>query len=207
MRFRLLAPLVPVALTFALVSCASTDEHAAVDWVDWGDDPMANPAFIEAMTAAGALGPEHEMLAARAGTYDVEGAYWMAPGGEATPMTATARIAPLFDGRFTVESFSSEMMGMPYEGLLHQGFDNVTERYWSIWVDSMNTSAWVSYGTEIAPGVIEYHGTNRDVFTPDGRPSRMTVTDDGDGSHTMRMYDFREGTDEYVVMELVYSRR
>ncbi|QDU83147.1 hypothetical protein Pla163_02440 [Planctomycetes bacterium Pla163] len=210
MRIRLL---VTLALSFALTGCNSTGDHhrgihdrSQVEWVDWGDDPMANPAFMEAMGAAGALGPQHAMLAARAGTWKVEGAYWMAPGGEATPMTATARITSLFGGRFTVESFASEMMGTPYEGLLHQGFDNVTQRYWSIWVDNMNTGVWISHGTEIEPGLIEYHGVNRDIFTPDGRPSRMTVKNNGDGSYTMHMYDFREGTDEYVVMELTYSR-
>lgn len=203
MHLRFLAPL---ALAIAAASCSSTDQ-AAVQWVDWGDDPMANPAFMEAMMAAGALGPQHEALAAHAGAWQVEGAYWMAPGGEATPMTATAQIASLFGGRFIVEAFSSEMMGQPYEGQLMQGYDNVTQRYWSVWTDSMNTGAWIYYGNEVEPGVIEYRGTGHDVFAPTGRPTRLTVTADGDEGYTMHMYDHRPGVDEYVVMELNYSRR
>jgi hypothetical protein len=130
----------------------------------------------------------------------------MAPGGEATPRTATAQIEALFDGRFIVEEFSSDMMGQPYEGRLMQGYDNITERYWSIWVDSMNTGAWVYYGHEVEPGLIEFRGTGHDVFTPTGRPARLTVTTDGDEGYTMHMYDHRPGVDEYVVMELVYRR-
>ena len=72
--------------------------------------------------------------------------------------------------------------------------------------NSMSTGCWLAHGTETAPGVVEYFGTAEDILTPGGRMMRMTTTDNGDGSYTMRMYDRREGVDEFQSMELRYSR-
>lgn len=205
MKIRLLTSF---ALALTLASCHTNGDHD-VEWVDFGEigpNPWENEALTAAMTEAGALGPQHEMLAARAGTWKVVGNSWMTPDGPPMPMNATATTELLFGGRYIVETFKSDMMGVPYEGRLFQGYDNVTDRFWSIWTDNMNTGPWISYGTEIEPGVFEYRGRGHDVFTPGGRPSHMVITTNDDGSYTMQMFDFREGVDEYVVMELNYSR-
>ena len=70
----------------------------------------------------------------------------------------------------------------------------------------MSTSCWVSYGTEVSPGVIEFRGTANDILTPNGRPTRMTTSMNEDGSYTMRMYDSRDGAEEFQSMELHYTR-
>ena len=70
----------------------------------------------------------------------------------------------------------------------------------------MSTGCMVSFGTETSPGNVELKGTATDIFTPGGRATRMTTTNNGDGTYTMRMYDKREGTDEFQVMELLYKR-
>lgn len=97
-------------------------------------------------------------------------------------------------------------MGMPFEGRLIQGFDNLTQEYWCLWMDSMSTGCSISRGTETAPGHVEFHGTATDILTPKGRPVRMTTTDNGDGSYTMRMFDTREDGREFESMELHYVR-
>ena len=47
----------PLALCLLALSCSSTEK---VEWVDYGDDPMLNPQYMEDMTAAGTPGPQHE---------------------------------------------------------------------------------------------------------------------------------------------------
>ena len=74
------------------------------------------------------------------------------------PMPSTASIKVLLGGRQTVEEFKSDFMGMPFEGRLLQGYDNVTQRYWCVWTDNMSTGCMISYGTETSPGTIEYLG-------------------------------------------------
>ena len=198
--------LLPLVLSLSVIACSSTDKTGSVEWVDFGDDPMQNPAYMEAMAAAGTPGAPHEVLTSRAGRWKVDGKTWMAPGTEPMPMVATARTEVILGGRYVVEEFKSDFMGQPFEGRLTQGYDNVTQRYWSMWTDSMSTSCWVSYGTEVSPGVIEFRGTANDILTPNGRPTRMTTSMNEDGSYTMRMYDTRDGSEEFQSMELHYTR-
>ena len=200
---KILAPL-SLSLSLALASCHSLTDH--VDWVDYGEDPMQNPQYMADMTAAGAPGPEHEALARRAGSWKVEGKTWMAPGTDPMPMQATARIDVLLGGRVTIEEFESDFMGMPFEGRLVQGFDNLSGEYWSLWTDNMSTGYFISQGTETSPGSVELRGSARDILTPNGRPVRMITTDNGDGTYTMRMFDTREDSGEFQSMELLYTR-
>ena len=167
---------------------------------------MQNPQYMADMTAAGTPGTQHETLASRAGAWKVEGKMWMAPDTDPMPMTATANIKVLLDGRYTIEEFKSDFMGMPFEGRLISGYDNISGQYWNVWFDNMSTGPYVSHGTEALPGQVELVGTAKDILTPGGRQNRMTITDHGDGSHTMKMFDVREGTGEFQVMELHYTR-
>jgi hypothetical protein len=192
-----------LALLLAVASCSSTDE---VEWVDYGEDPMQNPQYMEDMAAAGTPGPQHERLASHAGSWKVEGQMWMAPGAEPMPMNATAAIEVLLGGRTIVEDFKSDFMGEPFEGRLIQGFDNVSQRYWSLWTDNMSTGYWMAHGTETSPGQIELKGTAKDIFTPKGRPVRMTVTTNDDGTFTTKMFDSTADGEQFQSMELHYSR-
>ena len=175
-------------------------------WVDYGESPMENPQFLEDMTAAGMPGDEHMALAKRAGSWRVEGRMWMEPGGEPMPMTATARTEVILGGRYTVEEYKSDFMGQPFEGRLLQGYDNLTEQYWSVWTDNMSTGAWMSYGKKTAEGRYEYEGTAKDIMTPEGRPTRMVITVARDGGYTMEMFDSRPDGSEFRSMELNYRR-
>ena len=35
------------------------------------------------------------------------------------------------------------MMGMPFEGIGRTGYDNVTGKYWSTWIDNMSTGCYL----------------------------------------------------------------
>lgn len=192
-----------LALWLTILSCNLPER---VEWVDYGEDPMQNPQYMTDMTAAGAPGSQHEALARHAGSWKVEGKVWMEPGADPVPMQATAEVEVLFDGRYIVEEFKSDFMGMPFEGHLMQGYDNLNQQYWTLWTDNMSTGYMLSHGTETSPGKIELAGTAIDLLTPKGRPFRMTTTDNGDGSFTMKMFDTRKIGGEFQSMELLYTR-
>jgi hypothetical protein len=177
-----------------------------VEGGDYGADPMQNPQYMADMTAAGTPGPQHKMLAGRAGSWKVAGKMWMEPGTEAMPMNATAKTQVLLGDRYIVEEFKSDFMGMPFEGRLFQGYDNLTQQYWSVWTDNMSTGYMISHGTETSPGKIEFEGTASDILTPNGRSMRMTTTTHSDGSYTMKMFDTRKDSGEFQSMELHYTR-
>ena len=192
-----------VALAYCTLACTSTDR---VDWVDYGTDPMQNPQYMADMTAAGTPGEQHEVLARRAGKWKVVGQVWVEPGMDPVPMNAAATVEVLLGGRYLVEEFKSDFMGMPFEGRLIQGYDNLRELYWSMWTDNMSTGYWMSHGVQAGPGELKFEGTATDILSPNGRPTRMTRTDLEDGSYTMKMFDTRAGGREFQSMELHYTR-
>ena len=192
-----------LALWLTILSCNLPER---VEWVDYGEDPMQNPQYMTDMTAAGAPGSQHEALASRAGSWKIEGKMWMAPGEDSMPMPATATTKVLLGGRYIVEEFRSDFMGMPFEGRLLQGFNNLTQQYWSLWIDNMSTSYWLSHGTETSPGTVEFEGTASDLLTPKGRPVRMVTTTGDDGSYTMKMFDSHKDSGEFQTMEMRYVR-
>ena len=191
--------LTPLLLCLA-TSCAS------VEWVDYGEDPMQNPQYMADMAAAGAVGPQHEAMAKMVGNWKVEGKSWMAPGTDPMPMDATAKVSMVLGGRYLIEEFKSDFMGQPFEGRLVQGYDNIRQMHWCMWTDNMSTGCFMSDGVETSPGVIEFVGTATDILTPGGRTTRMVATQNDDGTHSLQMYDTREGSGEFMSMELNYTR-
>lgn len=197
MNIRTIAPALSLLL---FVGCNS------VEWVDFGDDIMANPAYMEASQAAGTPGHHHAELAKGAGEWVVDGMICSEPDTEMMPMNGTSTVEVILGGRVIRQSFHSEFMGMPYEGQLLMGYDNLHDEYWSIWMDSFSTWYSPSWGFGDGEGNISMAGTFQEVQTPNGRPNRTTIETHDDGSYTQRMYDLARTGEEFLVMEFHYRR-
>lgn len=177
-----------------------------VEWVDYGEDPMANPKFMADLMTAGAPGENHKQMAESVGEFKVTGKMWMEPGAEAMPTTATASRKTVLGGRYVIEEYKSDFMGMPFEGMLIQGYDNLAGEHVSIWMDTWSTWPTISSGNHDDQGVLHLRGTMRDVMTPKGRPSHSAISGESQDGGTMSMYDTRPGGGEFKVMELTYER-
>lgn len=162
-------------------------------------------AMMEAWEKASTPGAQHAQLAASAGTWDVASTWWMEPGKEPEKSTGTAERTAILGGRVLVEKFSGTMMGQPFEGMGTTGFDNVSQKYWSTWTDSMSTGMMLSTGT-CEGSKCEFTGTYNDAMT--GGPQTMRlVSEHGPDSETMVMYGPGPDGKEVKMGELVYTRR
>lgn len=163
-------------------------------------------ASMAAWEAAGALGPEHAKLAAMAGTWDVTSTMWMPGAPEPTVSVGVAERTLRLGGRVLAENFTAEMMGQPFEGMAHTGYDNVTKRWWSTWSDTMSTAVIVLYGDSKDESTDEFSGTMTDPVG--GLPIAMRIvialTPDRE-VHTF--YETHTGASEVKSMELVYVRK
>ena len=151
-------------------------------------------------------GAPHEALAGHAGAWQVTGKSFFGPGGEAMEMVATAEVEMVLGGRVQIERFRSDFQGMPFEGMLLAGFDNLRQEHWHIWIDSFSTGYSAAWGGPREDGVLEFHGTLQDPMTPEGRPSRTEIAQHGDDRYTMTMFDTLPDGTEWVAMELDYRR-
>ena len=167
---------------------------------------MDMDAMMAAMMKAGTPGEAHKSMASHVGKWKVDGKMYMGPGAGPSPMMATAETEAIMGGRYTIEHFHSDFMGMPFEGMLISGYDNLSERYWNLWMDNMSTRYTPAWGTMKDDGTLEFHGTNYDPMTPEGRPNRTEIKMESDDHVIMKMYDTLPDGTEWIVMEFDYTR-
>ena len=119
---------------------------------------------MAAYMKAAAVTENHKFLARYAGDWDVEVTYWMAPGEPPTKSTATFKGEMLLGGRYLEMTFKGFMLGRPFEGIQLVGFDNLEEKYNTLWIDNTSTSFFITKGTR-AGNVLNETGAWPDPVT------------------------------------------
>ena len=192
-----------VVVAFAVLAswgAASAQEAPADAELPPGMSAEDMAAWMRAATP----GPEHEGLAAMAGSWTFSGTAWMGPEMAPSHFTGTAERRMIFGGRILVEEVTSEWMGETFEGTAMTGFDNVSGNYWSTWVDSMSTGIMLAHGS-CAEGACDFSGTYNDPITGSPKKNRMTLTLAADREVHEAFEHGPEG--EFKSMELIDSRK
>lgn len=194
---RSLVVLLAVVLAACAVPAAAQEEA-----------PPADPG-MEAMMAAMAPGPQHAMLASQAGTWSLTMTIWGEPGAPPQTSTGSAERAMLFGGRVLEERVSAELMGMPFEGRAHTGYDNLTGEWWSTWMDNMGTGVTMMKGTvDEDTHTVTWEGEMSDPMAGGKRPMRIVTRHEGDDKVVSEFYWPGPGGGDMVKsMEIVYERR
>jgi hypothetical protein len=166
-------------------------------------------AMMEKMAKAATPGPQHQMLAKMAGDWNATLKYQMDPAQPWQEEKSSSTISNLMDGRYSQEVTSGSMMGQPFSGMGITGYDNVTGRFVSTWIDNMGTGIMTSTGTADASGkVINWVGSMSDPMTGKISKSRMVTTITDDDHHTFEMYSVPPGAKkEMKTMVIEYSRK
>ena len=135
--------------TGAAVLAAGTLIASLVLAQDKSAPPKPDPQMQELMKkaeAAGTPGAAHQALEPLVGNWTAEVKCWMAPDGPPTVTKATAKATRILNGRFVQEEFNGEFMGRPFHGMSLLGYDNLKEKYTSVWLDDMHTSLVTALG-------------------------------------------------------------
>jgi hypothetical protein len=126
--------------------------------------------MVEAMMP----GPEHQMLARYAGSWQLETTIWPQPGAEPMTMASTAESEMVLGGRFLMSRGSSNFMGQEVETLNLLGFDRRSKEFTLEAFDTMGT---YSVGARGAMGA-------------DGRTAVLRGTDYDAIGQLTQVYDF-----------------
>lgn len=164
--------------------------------------PPMDPAMMEAMMKAGTPGAEHKSLDSFAGTWNATITSWVAPGADPFKMEGTSETRWIMGGRYLEQRFSSEFMGMPFEGIGYTGYDNVKKQYWSTWMDNMSTGFMVQTGTGE-----KMTGTMPDPMTGKDMKVEMTLKVTSADAHTMEMWQPGPDGTMYKSMQIDYTRK
>lgn len=149
----------------------------------------------------------HQKMAASAGDWTTTGKMWMDPSAPPTELKGSAKFRMVLGGRFQVQEYTGDMMGMPFEGFGIGGYDNATKKYSSLWMDSMGTGMMFASGTADDKGVVTQIGKMSDPRGIEYDIREVIAHKDAD---TMTFELHMKGPDtkgEQKVMELTYTRK
>jgi hypothetical protein len=158
-------------------------------------------AYMEKMQP----GPAHQMLARVTGDWSYTITSFENPEAPMT-MTGSATKKMILDGRYLREEVTGDMMGMPFTGIGITGFDNTTQKYQSIWFDSMSTGMLVSHGEFVEGNTITMFNEHTDAMT--GKTIKAkTVTEFVDDNKHFFYWYVLEDDKEIKQMEMEYVRK
>ena len=166
---------------------------------------------MQACMAAGTPGKNHEMLAKSTGVWKGKSTMWMGPGME-PPMKSecTSTITTVMDGRYTKNVIEGDMPGMgPFHGLGFNGFDNVSQKFVSSWIDNhssgiMNGTGELSADGKTMTWIYTYNCPIRKAPAKMREVHRYT----SDNAMTFEMYgDDPKTGKEYKMMEIQFTRK
>ncbi|MBI1950062.1 MAG: DUF1579 domain-containing protein [Acidobacteria bacterium] len=163
-------------------------------------------AEMEAYIKAGTPGVQHEWLASTAGIYTLKIKSWHEPGGPAMEEAGTATRKTMLDGRVVTEDLKSTMMGTPFTGHGMMGYDNVTGKYWSTWMDSMSTGLMVNEGSCDAKKACTFTGSWNDPIKKGPVQARMTTRWTSPTTQVFEMYGPGKDGKEMKMMEITYTK-
>jgi len=187
------------ALTFSLgfTSCSST--HMA---------PMSESEMMTKWTEYATPGDAHKVLGDKVGRWNLKVRMFMAADGAPMESTGTSEMKWIMDGRYLSDDTTGSANGMPFAGHGITGFDNLTKRYTSVWVDNMGTGVLRSEGTYDAATHTFTYSSQQPDFAAGTYTEVRTIDKKIDADHwVMQVFspDPASGK-EYMSMEIAYAR-
>ena len=163
----------------------------------------------EAVYKAMSPGPHHELFNDLVGSWNAEITWWEAPGTEPVESQGLAEYKVILGGRYLMQQFAGEMMGMPFEGVGLSGYDATTDQHTFVWCDNMGTQMMYSTGVCTDHCKTQTHVTTvRHPMTKQETRIRMVSTVIGHDKHIFEYYMAIAGTSDgwFKSMQIVYTR-
>ncbi len=176
-----------------------------------GDPAGMDPKMMEMMqkmTEAGAPGDTHKWMSELAGEWTFVNTFRMDPNMPEMTSTGKATYKSLFDGRFIECTIQGDMMGQPFEGRATMGYNNVTKKFESTWIDSMSTQTMFGTGTwDATKKQLTTVMDGTDCMT--GKPCKMTeVTTHTDKNHIVSEFTMPDmNGKDFKGMTIKYTRK
>lgn len=164
---------------------------------------------MQACMEAGMPGEMHAFMAKQAGVWTGTNKMWMGPGSAPIESPLTATITKEMDGRYTKCEYKGEVPGMgPFHGVGYNGFDNVSQKFVSSWIDNHSSGIMQGEGT-LSADKKTLNWTFEYNCPVNKRPSTMRQIEryTSEDSMTLEMHgkDPKSGTD-YKMMEIELKR-
>lgn len=113
----------------------------------------------------------------------------------------------IMGGRYLQFTHHGTIMGMPFEDISIEGYDNAREKYIVIWFDNMGTSITYSEGTfDKENNLLNYEGNMTDPITKEQVWFRQTVKEVDENRYDFEMFMKLPDGSEFKNMEITITR-
>lgn len=183
----------------AVIGCLLTANIASAQM----DSAAAHKAWMAYMTP----GPEHQLLAKTEGDWTTDMTFWKGPGAPPEKATGSCTNKMILGGRYQESRFTSDMMGMPFEGLGTTAYDNARKMYLNTWIDNMGTGMMMMEGKwDPAINGIVYTGKSFDPSSQKTMELRQVIKLKDADNYLLEMYRTVNGK-AFKEMEIAFKRK
>lgn len=169
---------------------------------DMDKESEQNKVWMEYMTPGWA----HEMMKKHEGNWKTVNTFWMDPSADSTVVVGNSKIEMILGGRYMKATHKGVMMGMPFEGIELDGYDNAKKEFTSVWIDNMGTGIAVSHGKyDKSTKTITYTGSMYDPMAQKDVDVRQTVDLSDDNQIITEMF-VTQADKEVKVMHIEMTR-
>jgi hypothetical protein len=154
----------------------------------------------------GTPGGPHRLLSKMEGKWKLTMRSWPDPGKQPVETSGMSDQKMIYGGRYLQAVQTGRMMDSSYSGMNISGYNNMTKKYFSTWIDSMSTNLTYMEGTASADGrtITQESRVNDPVRGPMILRAMTTFKDDN--NYTFEMYSVDRAGREMKMMEIDYLR-
>jgi hypothetical protein len=161
---------------------------------------------METYMKLGAVTENHEFLKKYAGSWACQVKGWMAPGQPPTVSQGTFQGEMRLGGRYLLMDFRGAMFGQPFEGLQLVGYDNMQQKYVTLWIDNTSTFFFTTSGTR-QDNVLSESGLWPDPLTGGQAPVKAKTTWVGADEYVYEQFMVMPDQSEFKSMEMRCTRK
>jgi hypothetical protein len=168
------------------------------------EQAAAQEKWMEYMTPSA----NHKMMAKSVGEWTTSMQMWAGPDTEPMKSEGICRSEMILGGRYMQSKYSGNVMGMPFEGISTDGFDNAKKVYVNTWVDNMGTGIMHAEGKyDDATKTVNYAGTMFDPMQDKELSYRQTLQMVNDKHMVMEMFNTTKDGAEYKSLHVEYIKK
>lgn len=132
----------------------------------------------------------------------------LTPGAPAQPSTGTMVNTFNLGGRFLVTAFNGEVFGQTFQGTGTWGYNTVSNRYESTWVDNMSTGIVFETGSyDNATKTFTMTGNFDDPQTGQKKTQKTVYTVNNENQYTINFFEIGTDGAEKPALKFVCTRR
>ncbi len=168
-----------------------------------GRDPLAG-----AVERLGQPGEFHAKLKPLAGRWDLAVRRWKDADAPPEEAKGTSERTWILAGRYLREDLQSTLGSGAFGGMGLLGYDNVLQKFTSMWVDSSTTTMMTASGKCSADGkVLTLTGQYSDPVSGKAEAYRSIIQIEGENEHKLELLVPGSGGKEFRMLEVTYRRQ